>query len=331
MPQKITRRQRWGRWALQLLGLALLAVLITRLDLPRVLATLRGAALLPILVAIAGLLPLIGLKTARWWLVMRGQGLHMRPGAAYQAYFASLFIGYLTPGRLGEFVKAFYVREESPHSTAHALSSVLADRLFDLYLLLGVGALALLRLVTGRAALVILLLAVLLIGPLWVFLADPSFAWLRRQGIRLGRIGVRLFADDGWLVDLRRGLHQIGWHTALIAGLLTLLAYGVFFSQCYLLARSLGLEVSYGAVMFAVALGSLIALVPVSINGLGTRDAAMIAYLRTAGVVPEAALSFSLLFFFTFTIAGGLIGAGAWLLRPVPLNVLRDATQDDSQ
>ena len=59
---------------------------------------------------------------------------------------------------------------------------------------------------------------------------------------------------------------------------------------------------------YAVALGSLITLLPISISGLGTREAVMIAYLGTAGISSEAALGFSLLVFFTFYICGGLIG-----------------------
>jgi len=72
-------------------------------------------------------------------------------------------------------------------------------------------------------------------------------------------------------------------------------------------------------VTFAVALGSLITLLPISISRLGTRAAAMIAYLDTVGIPAEAALSFSLLVFVTFYVAGGLIGALAWWIKPVPI------------
>jgi uncharacterized membrane protein YbhN (UPF0104 family) len=86
------------------------------------------------------------------------------------------------------------------------------------------------------------------------------------------------------------------------------------------LALALHLDAGVVPITFAVALGSLITLLPISISGLGTREAAMIAYLATVGIPAEAALSFSLLVFVTFYVAGGLIGAVAWWIKPVPLN-----------
>jgi hypothetical protein len=105
------------------------------------------------------------------------------------------------------------------------------------------------------------------------------------------------------------------------------LAYGIFFGQCYLLALALGLPLSYLQVSYTVAIGSLVTLLPISISGLGTREAAIIAYLATAGITGEQALGFSLLVFAAFYVAGGLFGAVAWLIKPAPLAALRMARQ----
>lgn len=68
-----------------------------------------------------------------------------------------------------------------------------------------------------------------------------------------------------------------------------------------------------------MALGSLVTLLPISISGLGTREVAIVGYLGTAGMPAEIALGFSLLVFATFYIAGGLMGAVAWWMKPVQL------------
>ena len=46
----------------------------------------------------------------------------------------------------------------------------------------------------------------------------------------------------------------------------------------------------------------------------------MVAYLGMVGVPAEVALSFSLLVFVTFYVAGGLMGALAWWVKPVTLS-----------
>jgi hypothetical protein len=47
--------------------------------------------------------------------------------------------------------------------------------------------------------------------------------------------------------------------------------------------------------------------------------------MGTFGIAPAQALGFSLLVFVTFYLGGGLIGAVAWWLKPVPLATLRTA------
>ena len=52
---------------------------------------------------------------------------------------SSIYIGFVTPGRLGEFVKAVYLKSDKGLSLSKGMSSVLVDRLFDLYLLIILG------------------------------------------------------------------------------------------------------------------------------------------------------------------------------------------------
>jgi uncharacterized protein (TIRG00374 family) len=243
---------------------------------------------------------------------------------AFLAYFGSLFVGFLTPGRLGEFVKAMYVSQDDNVSFAKAFSSVLADRLFDLYALLLVGIAALLTLTVENTAVVALTgSALLLTLPLVLFLNDTTFRWLQQAGLRLGRPGQKIFARESWLLEMRQGLCELRWQWLLMATGLTVLAYAILFGQCYLLALALKVPAGFVPVSYAVALGSLVTLLPISISGLGTREAAMIAYLSTIGVSAEAALSLSLLIFITFYIVGGLMGAVAWWMNPISVPLKR--------
>jgi hypothetical protein len=318
------RSQGWT-WALRLFGLALLAYLLLRLDLRQVAALLRQADPLPVMLALALLVPLIWLKTVRWQIILAAQGIRYGGRPALLAYFGSLFVGFLTPGRLGEFVKAFHVQRECGVSGALAFAGVLADRLFDLLALLVTGGLALLALSSLAAsdALGLAAALALLVVPFLLFLNPAVYGWVQRRAQRWGRIGDRLFGVHGWLTEVRHSLRRLSPLALTASLLLTALAYGVYYGQCYLLALALGLPADFLVVTYAVALGSLITLLPISISGLGTREAVMIAYLGAAGVTSEAALGFSLLVFLTFYLGGGLIGLVAWLLKPAPWSQLR--------
>lgn len=321
----MSERISWRRkvpW-LRLIGLMLLGLLLWRLDIATLALIIRDANGHLLVIAAVLNLPMVLCKSLRWQALMLPQRIRYPVSKAYLAYLGSIFIGFLTPGRLGELVRAVHVSQDCRVSTALAFSSVLIDRLFDLYALLLIGSLALLSLtITGveNSVLALMGTVLLLTMPLAMLLNERIFARIRKFGLRLGRLGVKLFArEEGWLLEMRNGVRQLtlSW---LVGGMgLTAVAYSVFFSQCYLLALALDLPVNVTHVSYAVALGSLVTLLPVSISGLGTREAAIVAYLGAVGVQAEAALGFSLLVFVTFYVVGGVMGAIAWWAKPVPL------------
>jgi uncharacterized protein (TIRG00374 family) len=320
MPQGLKRRI--GLWAPRLLGLLLLVVLLARLELDLVWNAIQGADMGLVAVSVLAVMPLILIKTIRWRGILRAQDVQFPTWPAFLSYFGSLFVGFLTPGRLGEFVKALHVSRDCGVSTAQAFSGVLVDRLFDLYALLAVGSAALLSLAAadlGNSLLVVVGVLFLFTVPVLLFLDERAFGMMQALGQRMGRLGRRVFREEGWLWEMRNGIRRLKLGGLAAGAVLTALAYTLYFGQCYLLALALALPVGFVRISFAVALGSLVTLLPISISGLGTREAAIIAYLGTVGVAEESALTFSLLVFVTFYIAGGLMGAVAWWVKPVEI------------
>jgi uncharacterized protein (TIRG00374 family) len=300
--------------------LLLLGFLIWKLDAAASFAAIRNTQPSFLIAAILLNVPQIFLKALRWRFLMLAQGIEYGISSSALAYFGSIFIGLLTPGRLGEFVKTIHVSRDCGIPSARAFSSVLVDRLFDLYALLLFGAAALFSTTQKQnATLLFVEAAILLVVPLLAILHRGTFERLQALAAKAGKFGVKLFGEGSWLQELRAYLITLRWSHILIALVFTASAYALFFSQCYLLALGMNLRVSILTICFAVSLGSLVTLIPISISGLGTREAAMIAYLGRHGISPELSLGYSLLVFVTFYLAGGLIGAIAWLIKPVPL------------
>lgn len=327
LPEVPPTRQWLRVWGPKLIGLVLLVLLVGQVDLGRVAAVLRTANPLWITAAVLGNLPLTFVKAMRWQRVLAAQSINMPVMSAFLAYFGSLFIGLLTPGRLGEFVKALHVSRDCGASSAHAFSSVLADRLFDLYTLLLVGSAALLTLTAESQEVVLLTGIVLLVTlPIVLLVNTTTFGWMQKASSRLSTVGQRFLAEDGWLQQMRSGLRRLSTAHVLLAAVLTVIAYLIYFSQCYVLAQAIGLPLSFASASFAASLGSLVTLLPVSVAGLGTREAAVVSYLGAFGISAEVALGFSLLMFFTFFMMGGVFGAVAWWLKPVTLGALRKAS-----
>ncbi len=305
---------------LRIAGLLLLGFLIWKLDAATAFTAIQKTQPSFLIAAILLNIPQIFLKALRWRFLMQAQEIQYPISSSALAYFGSIFIGLLTPGRLGEFVKTIHVSRDCGIPSARAFSSVLVDRLFDLYALLLFGAAALFSTTQQQSkSLLFLESALLLILPLLAILHRGTFERLQSLANKAGKIGVKLFGEGSWIYELRSYLISLRWTHVLIASIFTACAYAMFFGQCYLLARGMNLKIPFLTICFAVSLGSLVTLIPISISGLGTREAAMIAYLGQHGISPELSLGYSLLVFITFYLAGGLIGAIAWVIKPAPL------------
>jgi len=218
-------------------------------------------------------------------------------------------------------MKALYLRQDEGIPLGQALSSVVMDRLFDLYLLLMTAGLGI-TLFSLPGQLSAIALGVLLaagLAPLLILVPDVS-----RRVIALFIKALSLMKGTRYgeeikltLSHFQQGMEQLLNIHLQFPLLVTIMAYALFYLQCYLTALALQLPLSYPYAAFCVSLASLLALLPISISGLGVRDATFIALLLPLGVTAEMAVSYSLLILLVFNVFGGAWGAMAWFTKPL--------------
>jgi uncharacterized protein (TIRG00374 family) len=305
---------------LRLLGLALLAILVVAAGPRQLLDTLRDARWEWLLFGFLLNLPQLGLKALRWKWLVHWQGYELPYSRAILAYFGALLVGFLTPGRLGEVVKAFTVRNEAGAPLARGVASVVADRLFDLYLLLVLGTLAFVRLalvgdVIPRGWFVFLLILLLL----------PLLA-LNRRSLQWGIARLRRLLGEGrWadrLADFADGLSALTPPRAAVAALLTVAAYSIFFLQCFCCAWALGFTLPVVDLVLLMAATNLIGLLPFAPpSNVGTREAMLIFLLEMVrpGSPAALAVSWGVTQFLVLFAGGGLIGLVCWQIAPLGL------------
>jgi len=278
--------------------------------------------------ALALVFLLLFIKSVRWNWLLKGQGITYKLGESYIIYLSSLYFGFITPGRLGEFIKAFYIKKDKKVSTSRGMSSVILDRLFDMYFLLLAGVLGLWKFnVLGKLSLTYLfLLVMIVILPLFflnrTFMKIPVRALYKMALIRKYEQKIEIRVNDFY-----DGISELVTFKLLPAFFLTCSAYLLFFFQCFLLLRSLGIPINFLDISLMMGVSNLISLMPLSISGLGTRDAVLIYFFSILGYNPEMAVSYSLLIFLNFFVFGGLLGAGAWWMHPLDLRSFRSSTK----
>jgi uncharacterized protein (TIRG00374 family) len=305
--------------AFRLIGLAILALILVKVDLKATIAALAGLHWGYLLLAIAANVPMFGLKAWRWQEMLRMQGIRYPWRDAFLVFMAGLFLGLVTPGRVGEMTKALYVKQDRNVPISVGLANVLMDRLFDLYTILVLGAAGLVwfRLLPDWALALMVAGTVASIALPVILLNKPLAAWalslIRRMPV-LRRYDVRLTAAAG---RFQEGLRPLLTPRLVIPLLLTQAAYLIFFWQGQLLATAVGLKIGIGYLAMCLSVAGVITLLPISISGLGTRDAVLIAMFAPLGINASHTMALSSLYFLTFYVFGGAIGALAWQLKPL--------------
>lgn len=211
-------------------------------------------------------------------------------------------MGMVTPGRLGEFTRVGYIHAHGV-PMQEAISVVTIERLIDICVLLIFGFGGMVYIFAPAAyqfsgGLVVVLGLLLFFGAIhgyglvfrhlqkhlgWILRWEPSFMTRHRQ-------------------VLTSSFHVVMKRTAVPVFLLGLVCIALNFGQVFLLAKAFGFEADYLVVIFAYAVATLVSLLPISVGGLGTREATYIMIMAREGIVKEQALLFSLLDGFIFGV-----------------------------
>lgn len=312
-----TLGRKWIRILFQAAGIVLFVVILTRVDLRAIWHSYRhiepgyaaAALVLPFLLTLA--------KSARWRRIVARQNVAVPLSTAFRIYASALYLGLVTPGRIGDFAKSLYLTRRGM-SAGKAIFSSLADRLFDIVFLVVAGYLSLLLLpgIFKNQLLmssVLLGLVVLMVVGLFCrreFLKRFVRIFISRmphRGIResLDRVITETIGDFGLL-----GPRAVG-----AATLLTILAWVCHYSCFILFARGLRIDASIHLLIVSVSAAVFVSLLPVSLSGLGTRDLALILIFRGAGLTREAAVTFSFSFILVYLVQG-LVGLLCWMSEP---------------
>ena len=157
------------KWIFRFIGLIILAYILYITDFHKYYLQLQNLDITAFLWACFLILIVYILKSLRWKLLLNGQQIRYSFYNALLAFTSSNFIAFITPGRLGEFAKIFYLKNDRNVPFSKSLPNVITDRLFDVYVLLFFGFFGIIR--TGIKAnwLLYMLVAISVVIPFLFF------------------------------------------------------------------------------------------------------------------------------------------------------------------
>ena len=120
-------------------GIVIFLIILLKINFRGMLRTLYEIHSSYLLIAVTLNIPLLFSKSYRWHSLLKQQAIQYNVLQSCLVYMSSLYVGFITPGRLGEFTKAIYLKLDKNISLSKGMSSVVVDRLLDMYLLIILG------------------------------------------------------------------------------------------------------------------------------------------------------------------------------------------------
>lgn len=307
---------------LPLVGLAIFVWIVRGAGIGRIWQAFQGVDPLRLLIFPVFTVVIVWLRGLRWWLLLKGAGVDYSLRRSSVVWAIGFFAAAVTPGKVGDAVRAFYVSRETGRGVGSAFLTVFVDRLMDLVTILVFGVVTVLVFsyvytdlpsiwVIVAASLVLLALLYLglhrglvrrFLGPLFRALTPAKYR-------------AQLSAEvDGFYDAL--GLYAGRPGTTVAAAVLTLVYWLWIVLMAYAVTWVLGIDVSLRYVALMLPVMTLMEIIPISVSGIGTREAAVVFFFSAVGIGNAQAVAFSIMYLIVGTYLTALVGFGAWLANP---------------
>jgi uncharacterized protein (TIRG00374 family) len=291
------------------LGFILLYFVIRNLDFSLMKENFSLFRTWKVIAGLAILMLVYLIKTYRWLTINRVFGVKSPYGTLLVYFLFSGLLSSITPGRLGEFSRIWFLQKEYKSGIMVSTSSVLLDRIWDVLTLSMIGGICLILYISRFS---IEWYTLLLTGLIFLFaLAIILFPGiLFRPAIKLaGRRAIRQELEFIFRVwkENRGRLLAPGFGTSIIA--FAMLAF-----IPVMLSVDLEAPVHYGASVTAVSISNILSFLPVTVAGFGTRELVFTMVWSAQSYPALVAVSVSFIYFITTYMGSMLFGGIVYLL-----------------
>jgi hypothetical protein len=305
----VTRKNLWALLRI-VIGLGLIAFLLTRLNLDKVLQNFRGMDTRYLGLALICYFLFIIVSAWRWQILLEYKRIPMPFVRTSLVYFIALFFTNFLPTTVGgDVMRVVYSVKDRK---ADAVAVVLVDRILGFVGLFVFGLVAVLYLYVSQhrgefLTLMIAGLAILTLVTIFLF-SERAY---RTVSPFLEKIKVLRFGER--LSNLHRTMNDFGsaWGPIALCVVQSILIQVLLALSPFFVLRSMrGHPTGLLPFFIYVPIINVICMIPVSFNGLGVRENSYALLFARAGLSAETAVTVSLVsafLAFLWSLVGGLI------------------------
>jgi len=297
----------WKKY-LPVIGIILFVYILIKLDVRNILVEISKANWFLLIISLL-LIPLfLTTETLKWLILAYKQKINVPLKEAFKINLISNFYGFVTPSKFGAIIRAEYLRKYTKN-IGKGISNFVLDKVLDVG---SVFFLAILFSFVFREKLEFLPLNLFIFIFLSLVLITLIFIKKERSKFILGVFYRKLVPEklkektkltfDSFYEDMPKKRYFC------LFFLLNIINWIMAYFITFLIALSLNINLSFIHFLAILPLGTIATLIPVTISGLGTREAALIGLFGLFGISATKVFSMSILALLIVGIFPSIIG-----------------------
>jgi len=293
---------------LPIIGILIFLYILIKLDISKVVEEITNAKINFLLIAILFIFISFITETLKWFVIARVQKTKIPFLQAVRIDLVSFFYGFITPSKVGSVMRAKYLKEYNSN-VGKGVGNFVLDKVLDVCSLV---FLAILFSFVFRDILPINFfyysVALLVLMTIFLFI----FFDMKKSRFLL-RFFYRKFFPNRWKERAKKEFYSFYEDMPkkrffFLFFLLNILNWIVVYSISFFIGRAVGINLHFFYFLAILPIATLVAQIPITIAGLGTREATLISLFGLVGIDKTKVFSMSMINLFIGAVIPSIIG-----------------------
>lgn len=285
---------------LPVIGIGLFIYLLIKLDITKIFQVIKNLNFFYILIALFITGIFLVTQTLKWSFIAKKQKINIPFWTAFKINLISDFYGFVTPSKIGSVMRVSYLKKYGA-DTGKGVGNFVIDKVLDL------SSLFILTFIFGfifyREAISSVFSPLslgIIIGIFLIIICLSLFFYRKENSKPIARIFYNIFIpkklrEKGKVMfnSFYEDIPTLGF--LFFVFIINLINWMINYALVYFVGLSLGINIGFIPFLIILPITTLIAQIPITINGLGTRELAMISMFGLFGVEAVKVFSMSLL------------------------------------
>jgi uncharacterized protein (TIRG00374 family) len=257
---------------------------------------------------------------AAWWLrgwryhiILRNLSYQISITASTACIFVSQTVNLIVPARLGDFVRVFILKHEYNVTYSEGVSSLVVERVFDIFTVALLGAVAVFFVVNVPAWFYTIIVLPLVAGVIFFILL---------------LFGGKFSSKNRYIAIILTILHEIkraslSLKAIVVLGISSVVIWLLDILVCVSVVMMFQQQIPFAVVVLAIVIGNLVKAIPLTPGGVGTYEITLAITFGLAGVDPAVATLIAIvdhLIKNLVTLGGGIVSIyyfGDWVIPSI--------------